>query len=87
MGFVITNILFAIIIAYLIYDVIYSIKELDDTFKMTFASCAATIAIVLFISFAIAAKQSIAMQAIDDYFNGKIEVTEQIDTTRTFKFN
>lgn len=26
-------------------------------------------------------------QAIRDYFEGKVEIIEQIDTTRTFKFN
>lgn len=32
-------------------------------------------------------KENIKYQTMDDYFNGKIEVIQQVDTTRTFKFN
>jgi len=87
MGFVITNILFAIIIAYLFYDVVHTIKEANDKFKTVFALITIIIAIAIFISFAIAAKETISIQAINAYLKGEIEVIEQIDTVRTFKFN
>lgn len=32
-------------------------------------------------------KESIKYETINDYFEGKIEIIEQIDTIRTFKFN
>lgn len=32
-------------------------------------------------------KESIKYETMNDYFEGKIEIIEQIDTIRTFKFN
>jgi putative effector of murein hydrolase len=32
-------------------------------------------------------KENIKYQTMNDYFNGKIEVIQQVDTIRTFKFN
>ena len=37
--------------------------------------------------FAIGHKQEVQIQTMQDYFEGKVEVIEQIDTARTFKFN
>lgn len=31
--------------------------------------------------------ETVRNQTMQDYFEGKVEVIEQIDTTRTFKFN
>ena len=35
----------------------------------------------------LANKESVKYQTMEDYFNGKIEVIEQIDTVRIYKFN
>lgn len=35
----------------------------------------------------LANKESVRYQTMEDYFNGKIEVIEQIDTVRIYKFN
>lgn len=32
-------------------------------------------------------KESVKYQTMEDYFNSKIEVIEQIDTVRIYKFN
>lgn len=37
--------------------------------------------------FAIGHKEEVQYQTMNDYFEGKVEVIEQIDTVRTFKFN
>ena len=34
-----------------------------------------------------ACMENTRIQTMQDYFEGKVEVIEQIDTTRTFKFN
>ena len=34
-----------------------------------------------------ALRETLKMQALDDYFEGRVEVIEQIDTLRTYKFN
>lgn len=34
-----------------------------------------------------ASQENLKYQLMEDYFNGKVEIIEQIDTTRTFKFN
>ena len=37
--------------------------------------------------FAIGHKEEVQIQTMNDYFEGKVEVIEQVDTVRTFKFN
>ena len=37
--------------------------------------------------FAVGHKQEVQIQTMNDYFEGKVEVIEQVDTVRTFKFN
>ena len=34
-----------------------------------------------------ASQENLKHQVMEDYLNGKVEIIEQIDTTRTFKFN
>ena len=34
-----------------------------------------------------ALRETLKMQALDSYFEGRVEVIEQIDTLRTYKFN
>lgn len=34
-----------------------------------------------------ASQETLKHQVMEDYLNGKVEIIEQIDTTRTFKFN
>ena len=37
--------------------------------------------------FVVALKEEVQIQTMNDYFEGKVEVIEQVDTVRTFKFN
>ena len=37
--------------------------------------------------FTIGHEQEVQIQTMNDYFEGKVEVIEQVDTVRTFKFN
>lgn len=37
--------------------------------------------------FAIGHKEEVQYQTMNDYFEGKVEVIEHVDTVRTFKFN
>lgn len=43
--------------------------------------------LALFICTLLGAKESIKYETMQDYFEGKVEIIEQIDTIRTYKFN
>lgn len=61
----------------------------SDTSKSEKIISIATVLLMLclLIGTLIAAKESIKYETMNDYFEGKIEITERVDTIRTFKFN
>lgn len=54
--------------------------------KITTTICC-LLAIGLLIGACFAYKDAIRIKTINNYFDGKIEVVEQVDTVRTYKFN
>lgn len=54
--------------------------------KITTTICC-LLAIGLLIGACFAYKDAIRIKTMNDYLNGKIEVVEQVDTVRTYKFN
>ena len=59
-----------------------------DELIMKIIGCIISIMILGFmVIFVIAHQEDVQMQTMNDYFEGKVEVIEQIDTVRTFKFN
>ena len=70
-------------------SIYFTMKELKEGSKIDKISGCLTslILIILIVMIQFAIKENIKYQTMNDYFDGKIEVIQQIDTTRTFKFN
>lgn len=59
-----------------------------DELIMKIIGCMISIMVLGFMAiFVIAHQEEIRTQTMNDYFEGKVEVIEQIDTVKTFKFN
>ena len=55
---------------------------------MKIIGCVISIMVLGFmVFFVIGYQEEIQIQTMNDYFEGKVEVIEQVDTVRTFKFN
>ena len=61
----------------------------SDRDKSEKAISIVTVVLMLFLIICVllGAKESIKYETMNDYFEGKIEIIEQIDTIRNFKFN
>lgn len=87
MGYLVIIILSAILLGWMISQCFKSFADNEHVGYKIGGLVAATLMSAILIFFCVGLREEIRYNALEDYFNGKIEVIEQIDTTRTFKFN
>lgn len=70
---------------------IFMIKDSFDRDESWFMKISSILVFILVLGLMcgslFALRETLKMQALDSYFEGRVEVIEQIDTLRTYKFN
>jgi hypothetical protein len=85
MGYTGIIILFAFILAWIFLQALKTFENDESTLYKVFGIITCILASFVLIFFCIGLREEIRYNALEDYFNGKIEVVENQQTVRTYK--
>lgn len=85
MGYTGIIILFAFILAWLFVQSFKTFENDESTLYKVLGVVICVLASVVLIFFCVGLREEIRYNALEDYFNGKIEVIENQQTVRTYK--
>ena len=85
MGYTGIIISFAFLLGWMFTQVIKTFENDESTLYKVFGVITCILASLILIFFCVGLREEIRYNALEDYFNGKIEVVENQQTVRTYK--
>lgn len=85
------SLLIFLALCFLLAWIIFMVKDLFDRDESWFMKLSSILVFILVLGLMCGSlfglRETMRHQALDDYFEGRVEVIEQLDTLRTYKFN
>lgn len=85
MGYTGIIILFAFILSWIFMQCLKTFDNNEPIFQKVLGIITCILTSIVLIFFCVGLREEIRYNALEDYFNGKIEVIEDIQTVRTYK--